>query len=491
MIPSDPNLPKAAEAGIDGPPRKVYAVAELTRRIKTTLESRIGRVWIEGEVSNFTQSQAGHTYFTLKDAEAQMAAVWFKGAQEAGSSIRIRDGDQLRVEGDITVYAQRGNYQVLVRRVEPAGRGSLLREFEERKKRLAAEGLFDDSRKRPLPVLPHHVGLVTSPTGAAVRDILQVLERRFPNLHVVIAPVRVQGDRAADMIARAIEYFNRRGEMDLLIVGRGGGSLEDLWAFNEEVVARAVASSTIPIISAVGHETDFTICDFAADLRAPTPSAAAELAVGRKADFLDQLDARRRRLVRALENRLLFDRNRLTRTGGSYVFKEPGHLLRHHRQSVRNLGQGLGHHARNHCRRHQQRVDELNSRLPRRVQAASARTRDLLTRLRVALAAQSPAVRIGTDRQRLTAATARLRHGMARGLTHYRHQVQQRDAQLRALGPQAVLDRGFSITRTPDGTLIRTAGDVRPGARLETLLGRGALTSTVDEVHRSDHEQEP
>ena len=490
MNPTGAQVPHPAPD--DGPtaprPRKVYQIGELTRRIKAALEDAIGRVWIEGEISNFTRSSAGHCYFTLKDAEAQISAVWFKGAQ-VGNPIQVRDGDRIRAEGDVTVYEVRGQYQILIRRLEPAGRGSLLEQFEELKKRLAAEGLFDPARKRPLPLLPRHIGVVTSPTGAAIRDILHVLHRRFPNLHVLIAPVKVQGDRSAEMIAAAIHYFSDQGDMDVLIVGRGGGSLEDLWAFNEEVVARAVADCSIPVISAVGHETDFTICDFAADVRAPTPSAAAEIAVGRKDEFEALLANRSRQLTRALENRLLACRNRLARAGGSYVFKEPGHLLRHHRQHLIAASQRMHHQSLTRCRLSQQRLDEAGGRLQRLAESGTATRRANLARLRQQLTALSPAARAGRDRQRLSNCTGRLRHRMARYAADLQHLLRQRAAQLRALGPQAVLERGFSITRNADGDFIRSAQDVSPGTRIETVLGRGTLTSTVNEVHRRDHDK--
>jgi exodeoxyribonuclease VII large subunit len=254
---------------------KVYQVSELTRALKALIESSIGSVWIEGEISNLRRPPSGHLYFTVKDATAQISAVLFKGNQR-GLTFIPRDGLLVRVQGDVTVYEHGGNYQVIVRQMRESGAGALQARFEALKARLQAEGLFDPSRKKPLPLLPRRVGIVTSPTGAVIRDILNVLGRRFPNLHLMLVPVRVQGAGAAEEVAAAIDLLNERGEVDVMIVGRGGGSMEDLWCFNEEVVARAIARSRIPVISAVGHETDFTISDFVADVRAPTPSAAAE-----------------------------------------------------------------------------------------------------------------------------------------------------------------------------------------------------------------------
>ena len=274
--------------------RRVLTVTELTRLIKAALESEVGTVWVEGEVSNLRQPSSGHLYFTVKDANAQITAVLFRGDQQR-LKFKPRDGLQVRVYGEISVYERSGNYQIIVRVLEEAGKGALQAKFEELKEKLQKEGLFDPARKKAIPLLPRHVGVVTSPTGAAIHDILNVISRRFPNLHLVLAPVKVQGEGAAREIAAAIEFLNRRGGFDVLIVGRGGGSLEDLWCFNEEIVARAIAASRIPVISAVGHEIDFTISDFVADLRAATPSAAAELVVGRKDAFEGTLDELTRR----------------------------------------------------------------------------------------------------------------------------------------------------------------------------------------------------
>src|SRR5512136_2779310 len=258
--------------------KRILTVSRLTALIRSTLEENFEHVWVEGEVSNLSTPSSGHLYFTLKDAGAQLRCVMFKGAVR-NLRFRLKDGMGLILRGRITVYEQRGDYQLIAEYAEPLGIGALQLAFEQLKERLVREGLFDESRKKPLPVLPQRIGVVTSPTGAAIHDILTVVNRRFANVQILIVPVRVQGDGAAAEIAAAIDDVNRYGAVDVMIVGRGGGSLEDLWAFNEEAVARAIARSRIPVISAVGHETDYTIADFAADLRAPTPSAAAELAV--------------------------------------------------------------------------------------------------------------------------------------------------------------------------------------------------------------------
>ena len=322
--------------------RKIYRVSEITRLIRVALENEFGTVWIEGEVSNLRRPSSGHLYFTLKDESAQIQAVLFRGNQ-MGLRVEIKDGLKLRVHGEISVYEAGGQYQVIVRKVEEAGKGSLQEAFEALKKKLAAEGLFDAARKKPIPLLPRHLGVVTSPTGAAIRDILKVLGRRFPNLHIVIAPARVQGEGAAQEIADAIDLLNRRGGLDVMIVGRGGGSLEDLWCFNEEVVARAIARSAIPVISAVGHEVDFTISDFVADLRAPTPSAAAEVVVGQKEAFEEALRQFSLRLGHLLKHYALVLRNRLLAAGGSYVFREPRNMVRQYAQRIDALRVKMTH----------------------------------------------------------------------------------------------------------------------------------------------------
>src|ERR1700685_2712349 len=278
------------------PEGRTWKVRELTARIRELLESALPEVWVEGEVSNCHAAQSGHLYFTLKDARASIRCVCFRD-QVRGLKFRPEDGLHVTVRGGVSVYDVRGEYQIYVTNIEPVGLGALQLAFEQLKKRLQDEGLFDQARKKPLPVLPLCIGVVTSPTGAAIRDILRVLKRRCPNAHVRLYPVKVQGDGAAKEIAAAVNYFNHAQFADVLIVGRGGGSLEDLWAFNEEIVARAIAASEIPIITGIGHEADFTIADFVADLRAPTPSAAAELVVRSRQEFERHIAERERQLV--------------------------------------------------------------------------------------------------------------------------------------------------------------------------------------------------
>ncbi|MCK4857710.1 MAG: exodeoxyribonuclease VII large subunit [candidate division Zixibacteria bacterium] len=307
-------------------PEKVYSVSEITRDIKSVLESEFGSVWVEGEISNYLHHSSGHRYFTLKDSSAQLKAVIWKFAAR-GLRLDLKDGLMVRAFGDLTLYEKGGYYQLRINRLQPVGVGSLQQQFEKLKAKLAAAGLFDPERKRPIPRYPAAIGIVTSPTGAAVRDIINICRRRAPMIRLVLRSTRVQGAGAAADIVAAIDDFNRYGQVDLLIVGRGGGSLEDLWAFNEEPVARAIAASAIPIMSAVGHEIDFTIADFTADLRAPTPSTAAELATYDAAAIVSFLEQSQTRLPAALKRIVGEYKQRLSRAIESRVLARPEVLL--------------------------------------------------------------------------------------------------------------------------------------------------------------------
>ncbi|HQF20113.1 MAG TPA: exodeoxyribonuclease VII large subunit [Kiritimatiellia bacterium] len=424
------------------PVRQVWKVSELTRRIKGTLEGAFGSVWVEGEISNLRRPASGHAYFTLKDATSQLRAVMFRSAL-AGVSLPLKDGLQVRGYGQITVYEAAGDYQIVLRKLEAAGEGELMLRLEALKKKLAAEGLFALERKRPLPALPQHVGVVTSPTGAAIRDILQVLKRRFGNLHVVVAPVRVQGAGAAEEIAAAIDLLNERGGLDVLIVGRGGGSLEDLWCFNEEIVVRAIVRSRIPVISAVGHEIDWTLSDLAADVRAPTPSAAAEMVVKSKAELERRVADAARRLGLGAQAAVLAWRNRLDRAARTPILRDPLQVVRQRQQTVDFLG----------------------------------------VRLHNALAGLPQLVR-----QRAEASAHRMELAMRLRLAESSRALQHAQAQLRLLNPKAVLTRGYSLTRLPDGRLLRAAGEVQPGMILKTELAAGAVLSTVTATEGETHD---
>lgn len=444
-------------AASDGVPQAV-SVHALTVQIRQALETRFQGVWVEGELSNVRVQPSGHAYFTLKDARAQLPAAMF--AQSLRTvPFRLADGLKVRAQGDVSVYEPRGLYQLVVRRLEKVGAGDLMAQFEELKRTLQAEGLFDAARKRPLPLLPRTVGLVTSPTGAAIRDMLNVTRRRFPNLRLLLAPVRVQGEGAAREIAEAIRCLNAlppETAPDVLIVGRGGGSIEDLWCFNEEVVARAIHASRIPVISAVGHEIDFTISDFVADLRAPTPSAAAELVVGRKDEFLRQLDALRDALGRELRHAVQSRRQRLERVRSHHVFQQPRVLVR---QSA-------------------QRIDLLDAQMKARLQAACQSARHAFEsrapRLRAALLA-----RVTGEARRLSEDRARLRHAEALRRQDAARRTEGLRLQLEALNPLAVLRRGYGVSRGPDGRILRSTGALRAGDPVVTQLAEGAFASTV------------
>lgn len=419
--------------------RKVYRVAELTRLVRLTLERQIGHVWVEGELSNVRRPASGHYYLTIKDATSQLSGVLFRGDQRT-LTFRPVDGMQVRVFGGISVYERSGNYQIIIRQIEDAGKGSLQERFEKLKEALNKEGLFAPERKVPLPVLPQHVGVITSGTGAAIRDILNVISRRFPNLHVVLWPVRVQGEGAAREIAEAVRGFDRRGGIDVVIVGRGGGSLEDLWCFNEEIVARAIAECSIPVISAVGHEIDFTISDFVADMRAPTPSAAAELVVGSKDAFEERLAALSRRLADALRQCVALARGRYERAASHYVFREPANVVSRYRQTVEGCNVRMAHELQRRVRDLGQRVDDAGLRL---VHTASMRHQALSRRFEVA------------------------------------------QSQLKSLNPRGVLQRGYSITRRSDGRVVRSPDDVATGERLLTSVAGGEIESDVTARHKT------
>ena len=340
----------------------VFTVSELTRGIKVLLEARYPIVWLEGEVSNYRASPAGHRYFTLKDQFAQISAVMFK-ATRAPSGFRFADGMKVVVQGALGVYEPRGAYQIIVKRIEERGVGALQLAFERLKRKLYDEGLFDEAHKVPVPMLPERIGVVTSPTGAAIRDILNVLERRFAEVHLTLVPVPVQGAAAAGEIVEALDLLNRLDMVDVIILTRGGGSLEDLWPFNEEAVARAIYRSRIPVISAVGHEIDWTISDFVADLRVPTPSAAAELVIGRKAELLERVGILKGKLYTSVVGRVGELARRLEVARKSYVFREPAGLVRQYQQRVDDAVERMALHARHQIARLGDRTREYAGRL--------------------------------------------------------------------------------------------------------------------------------
>ena len=436
-------------------------VWQLTRRVADALEVEFPRVWVVGEVSNFKRHTSGHLFFTLKDDRAALrCVVWRSTADRLGRG--VGDGLEVEVRGHLGVFERAGNYQLYVSALKPRGTGALEVAFRKLKERLQAEGLFEPARKRPLPRFPRRIGVVTSPVGAALRDILHVLRRRWPAVEVVLAPARVQGEGAAAEIVRAIEALNRLGTVDVMIVGRGGGSLEDLWPFNEEAVARAIAASEVPVVSAVGHETDFSISDFAADVRAPTPSAAAELVVPDRREVLRALEASFLRLRRHVEHRLQHLRDRLALAAGSRYLAHPEELV---------LGPV-------------QEVEDLARRLGQAVRDAQAARHLRLERAGAALAEHAPRALWQAGAAKVDLAAHRLAAAGRTLLVHrWAARLDRLAGRLSDLAPERVLARGYSRTvLARSGATLLRAADARPGDTLRTHLSQGMLHSEVRDV---------
>ncbi len=396
--------------------KQIYTVTELTKYIRQIIENSFPNIWVEGEVSNFLLHSSGHMYFSLKDAGSVVQCAMFKRSNEK-LRFRLKDGMKVICFGKISVYEPRGSYQLIVEEIEPKGIGALQLQFQQLKEKLQKEGLFDPAHKVPIPHLPIRIGIVTSPTGAAIRDILNIAIRRFSNVEIIIYPVRVQGEGSRDEIASAIRDFNALNNIDVMIVGRGGGSLEDLWAFNEEVVARAIYDSAIPVISAVGHEIDYTIADFVADLRAPTPSAAAELVIPRKEDLINSINTNTVRLRNAILNSLGAMAQRLAKLSQSYALKQPLKMVE----------------------KYEQMIDDLR--------------KDMAIRI-------SHLFKLHGENYNLLA------------------------EKLAVLSPLSILNRGYSISsRLPEKKIIKDAGDIRVGDRIETRLGKGTFISKIEEIN--------
>src|SRR5438128_4540225 len=416
---------------------KVFTIAELTRQIRGTLETKFGAVWVQGEISNYKLHPSGHQYFTLKDQRAQIACVIWRDTMLPPRQPLV-DGTQVQVYGTVTVFEARGQYQLNVQILQPRGLGLLQAKFEALKRKLEAEGLFAPERKRPLPKFPRRIGIVTSPTGAAIRDMLNVLRRRAPWLQILINPVRVQGTGGAQEIAVAIRELATPNEywqpLDLIVIARGGGSMEDLWEFNEEIVARTIVDVSVPIVSAIGHEIDFTICDFTADLRAPTPSAAAELIVPDVVDLRRQIDGCERSVSRELIKRL------------------------------RDAQQGLDHARETLQRCLAHKIDSYK--------------RGLL-HITAALQARSPARELMVRRNRFADLHRRLVASPGHLLENARHRFWHIEGILRVLGPDATLRRGYSITMNERGKIIRTIAAVRPKMKIRTRVSDGEFGSEI------------
>ena len=436
--------------------RRIFTVTELTAQIRGLLGNSFNNIWVAGEISGSKLPASGHAYFTLKDTEAQIRCVVYRNSLRL---IRFKPADGIAViaRGRIDVYEPRGEYQFIVETLEPQGFGQLQLAFEQLKARLTAEGLFSPERKKPLPAYPQRIGIVTSSTGAVIRDILQVIERRHPGLHIRIYPATVQGAGSVEAVVEGIEYFSTSGWADVLIIGRGGGSLEDLWTFNEEAVARAIAGCPVPTISAVGHETDFTIADFAADLRAPTPSAAAELAVRPKSDLLDQIDSAASRQERALRLCLARASTRLEQQGVE--------------RATSILSRRLG--------RAGQRVDELESAARELVRARlldqTKAWRALDTRLRE----RDLRTRVEVAHRRLAGFQSLLEQSMRSALSPAMRRLDALSASLTQLSPLRILERGYSIVQDGSGHIVTEAAAVPTGSELNIRLWKGRLKTQV------------
>ena len=439
------------------PSRRVWPVRELVGQVRELIEQEYGDVWVEGEISNYRPAPSGHVYFTLKDAEAQLPVVLFR---RQAMLLRFRPEDGLRVlaRGRVSVYEQRGQMQLVAETMEPVGAGSLQLAFEQLKARLKAEGLFDAERKRPLPAFPRTVGIVTSPTGAVIRDFLNIVARRHSGLSVLVCPVSVQGDSAPSEIETALAELNDSGLVDVIVVARGGGSLEDLAAFNSERVARAIAASRLPVVSAIGHETDFTIADFVADLRAPTPSAAAELITEAQHKIAEHLATKEQRLTRAARFQLLQARQRLTRLPVSRAEGRVNTLL--HRRA--------------------QRLDDFSLRMEAAVSSELRQHQREVAELAAAVLRHDPRQQLGRARERLTVCRTHLDRTLEHRLHESAAHLSSLDARLHSLSPLAVLERGYALVIDAAGVVVRTTNQIAVGDHVTTRLSDGVFISRVE-----------
>jgi exodeoxyribonuclease VII large subunit len=441
------------------PARRIWPVRELVAQVRELVEQEYGDVWVEGEISNYRPAPSGHVYFTLKDAEAQLPIVLFR-RQATLLRFRPEDGLHVLVRGRVSVYEQRGQMQLVAETMEPVGAGSLQLAFEQLKERLKGEGLFDAARKRPLPLFPRAVGIVTSPTGAVIRDFLNVVSRRHSGLSVLLCPASVQGEAAPAEIEAALAELNDSNLVDVIVLARGGGSLEDLAAFNSERVARAIASSRLPVVSAVGHETDFTIADFAADLRAPTPSAAAELITEAQFRIAEHLATQGHRLERAARFQLLQARQRLTRLPISRAESRVSALLY-------RLGQ---------------RLDDVTLRLDSALNTQLRLGQNQIAELAAAVLHHDPRQKLAYAREHLADSRARLGRSLERLIESSASRLGALDARLHSLSPLAVLGRGYALVLSSEGALIRSTAQLSTGDRLTTRLAGGSFTGRVESI---------
>lgn len=442
------------------PTRRIWRVADLVSAVRTTVERGYTDVWVEGEISNFRPADSGHLYFTLKDGDAQLRIVMFR-SQARLLRFKPENGMQIIARGRVTIYDARGELQLSAEFLEPVGAGALQLAFEQLKNKLAAEGLFDPSRKKPIPQLPRRIGIVTSPRGAALQDMLNILARRHENLSILIYPAQVQGESASAEVAGGVRYFNRSKTVDVIVLARGGGSLEDLAAFNDEGLARVIAASHLPVISAVGHETDFTICDFVADLRAPTPSAAAELVVESKHQLAEHLAHLQQRLARATRYRLLMARTELTELAQHGAFARIQDLLGRRAQRLDELVFRLAGGFRESFRNYS-----------RRLEVASARVHHFDFRRSLTISGS-----------RLTAGAEALARAMRLEIGEHRARLSQLSGKLDALSPVKILERGYALVFDAEGNLVKDATRLKPS---EQVTGRVSRGSFVAEVKRTN-----
>ncbi|MBE0484519.1 exodeoxyribonuclease VII large subunit [Marinobacter sp.] len=441
---------------------RALTVSELNRQARHLLESSFMQVWVEGELSSFSKPSSGHWYFSLKDQKCQIRCAMFRGANQRIRPLP-REGDQIRIRGKVTLYENRGDFQIIVEHMEPAGIGALQQAFEALKLKLHAEGLFDPARKKPIPSMPRHIGVITSPTGAAIHDILTVLARRCPAIPVTLYPTAVQGQAATADIVRAIDQAQRHGVADLLIIGRGGGSLEDLWCFNEETVARAIASCSIPTVSAVGHEVDVTIADFVADLRAPTPSAAAEKASPDQLQWLRRLGEQELRLGQSA--RRLFQR----------LQTQLGHLAARLRDPRRQLQDKA------------QRMDELDLRLNKAMAQQLVQTRLKANHLSQRLSTQSPHKTLLAASEQTTRLNDRLEAAIRQQLRQQHEHLQHNAQTLHLVSPLATLGRGYAIVRDDQNRIVRNSEALSEGSSITARFGQGSVRAQVTEVNSDSH----
>ena len=442
--------------------KSVLTVSQLTRKIRNLIEYRVGEVWVEGEISNLKKQASGHQYFTLKDQGSQLSCVLFRG-NVAKLNVDLEDGQEIQLFGDVTVYEPRGNYQLIVRQAQLKGLGALQAKFEALKDKLNEEGLFDPKRKQPIPTFPNTICIITSPTGAAIRDILSVLKRRAPWVKIILYPVLVQGNSAANEIAEAIhniENWTQEGKIsiDTVLLTRGGGSLEDLWSFNEEKTARAISSLSLPLVSAIGHEIDYTISDFTADMRAPTPSAAAELIAPDSQEIRNQLHSINKSLSYRITDTLDRWKERLDYLGTTTLINEPQRILADLDQSIDLKTDSLKSALVNSLREKKDSMNSLGSRI----------------------SMCHPAKQLETVLGQFKILDNRLQNATQSFINRSNERCEKAAVAIKALGPASVLDRGFSLTQDKDGTLITSIKNVNSGDKLETRVSDGIINTTVD-----------